>query len=109
MNHPRLDPATRFDRVVDALKDSPGVTQSTMKGFGHGGLMVHGKLFAILRGEALLLKLPATQVAMLIVAGEADPFDAGKGRPMKQWALLRADATADWLDLAREAMVFVAG
>jgi hypothetical protein len=44
-------------------------------------------------------------VAGLIASGEGGPFDANKGRPMKEWVLARMNA--DWDALAREAMAFV--
>jgi hypothetical protein len=67
--------------------------------------MRNGKLFARLRGDALLLKLPAGRVAHLIAAGQGAAFDANKGKPMKEWVL--ANALADWPALAREAAAFV--
>lgn len=97
----------RFGEIVQALADEPGVRLQDTKGFGHGGLTVAGKLFATPRGGSLLLKLPAGHVAALIAAGEAAPFDAGKGKPMREWAL--ALPSAAWLNLAREALAFVGG
>ncbi|RAK61852.1 hypothetical protein DJ021_15805 [Phenylobacterium hankyongense] len=58
-----------------------------------------------MRGETLLLKLPAARVAELIAAGVGSPFDANKGRPMKEWVTVGAEA--GWLALAREAAAFV--
>lgn len=44
----------------------------------------------------------------LIGGGIGGPFDAGKGRPMKEWLTVTADDEATWLSLAREALNFVA-
>jgi hypothetical protein len=96
----------RYAELVEALLEAPAVTQSDRKGFGFAGLMIGGKLFATLRQDELLLKLPAVRVAALIDAGEARSFDAGRGRPMKQWVLVSAASPA-WLQLAREALRFV--
>ncbi len=100
-------PEDHYATIVAALVNSEGVTVSIRSGFGHGGLMIHGKLFATLRGPALLLKLPASRVASLIACGDGSIFDAGKGRPMREWVTVSAGAHADWLSLAREALQFV--
>jgi len=99
-------PQARYRQVSDALVGLPGVTVASKKGFGEGGLMVAGKLFATLRGEEMLLKLPAARVAALIADGSGSAFDAGKGKAMKEWVTVQATG-ADWLALAREAMAFV--
>ncbi|MDB5464474.1 MAG: hypothetical protein JWP23_2863 [Phenylobacterium sp.] len=99
-------PPERFGVLATALLAQPGVTLSERRGFARDSLMVNGKLFAAVRGDVLLLKLPAERVAALIAAGEGAPFDANKGRPMKEWVLARMDA--DWEALAREAAAFVA-
>ncbi|HLZ76253.1 hypothetical protein [Phenylobacterium sp.] len=98
-------PAERFGALVSALLDEPGVTLSESRGFSRDALMVGGKLFAAVRGEVLLLKLPAERVAALIASGDGAPFDANKGKPMKEWMLARM--SADWDALAREAAAFV--
>ncbi len=80
------------------------------KGFGSTGqLKVNGKIFAMLvRGE-LVLKLPRDRVDALVVSGEGRHFDAGKGRPMREWLALSPTSRKPWLALAREAMAFVGG
>jgi hypothetical protein len=98
-------PADRFGALASALLGEPGVILSESRGFSRDSLMVKGKLFAALRGEVLMLKLPAERVAGLIASGQGAPFDANKGRPMKEWVLARMNA--DWDALAREAMAFV--
>ena len=73
-----------------------GVTSGT--GFGtNAGLRVSGKIFAMLvRGE-LVVKLPRDRV------------DAGKGRPMKEWASVPPSASRRWKALVEEARAFVRG
>ena len=55
----------------------------------------------------LVLKLPAARVAELIEIGRGHPFDAGKGRPMKEWVSLEPNSAEDWLGLATDALSFV--
>ena len=85
-----------------------GVTSGT--GFGtNEGLRVSGKIFAMLvRGE-LVVKLPKDRVDALVETGAARRFDAGKGRPMKEWASVPASASRRWKGLVEEARVFVVG
>jgi hypothetical protein len=98
-------PAERFGALASTLLGEPGVTLSESRGFSRDSLMVNGKLFAAVRREILMLKLPAERVASLIASGQGAPFDANKGKPMKEWVL--AGMSADWDVLAREAMAFV--
>ncbi len=73
-------------------------------------LTVHGKIFAFLKGDRLVLKLPATHVKQLIGAGAAIPFTSG-GRTMKQWVAVPPSSTADvnaWRTLLNDARVYVA-
>jgi TfoX/Sxy family transcriptional regulator of competence genes len=83
-----------------------GVTSGT--GFGtNEGLRVSGKIFAMLvRGE-LVVQLPRVRVDELVDAGAARRFDAGKGRPMKEWASVPASASRRWRGLVEEARTFV--
>jgi hypothetical protein len=102
-----ISPAERFAALESALLRNSGVSRSERRGFGRDSLMKNGKLFAAVRGEVLMLKLPAARVAALIASGQGAPFDANKGRPMKEWVL--ANMSADWEALAREAADFVTG
>lgn len=98
----------RFDRIAIRHLADAGVSEGT--GFGaNAGLRVSGKIFAMLvRGE-LVVKLPADRITALVEAGQGTRFDAGKGRPMREWASVPADAGADWDALADEACGFVRG
>jgi hypothetical protein len=99
------DPERRFERLADGFLDDPAVTRGT--GFGpNQGLRVDGKIFAMLvRGE-LVAKLPRERVDGLVGSGAGTPFDAGKGRPMKEWVAV-SPQSPDWEDLAAEALRFV--
>ena len=79
------------------------------RGFGASALQVDGRIFAMLSHGRLVLKLPSERVAALLSTGDGLPFDAGKGRPMKEWVALDGRHGDQWLRLAREARAFVAG
>lgn len=96
----------RFAKVVAAFDDDVDVHVGEGKGFGSGTLKVKGKIFAMIssKGE-FVVKLPKARVDELIAAGKGEPFDAGKGRPMKEWAVVPAPRA--WVKLAKEARAFV--
>ena len=105
-------PEQRFAELCDVLGRLDGVTEPTddpgREGkFGSAALKVHGHIFAMLVRGGLVVKLPAKRVAELIASGEGAPFDAGKGRPMREWLALAPDSSLDWHEIAREALDFV--
>lgn len=100
---------SRYEELARQLARQPGVTRVTEgKGFGSSGqLKADGRIFAMLvRGE-LVLKLPRARVDELVGAGHGTHFDAGKGRPMREWFVLTPSSSKRWLTLAQEAMDFV--
>jgi TfoX/Sxy family transcriptional regulator of competence genes len=99
----------RFADLVDELLGTPGVTYGaggSTKGFGSSALKVDNKIFAMLVGGRLAVKLPAARVDALIAAGEGERLDTGRGRLMKEWVTV--DPASEWLPLAREALAFLA-
>ena len=104
-----MKPESRYADLVLKMAGKPGVTHiAEGKGFGSSGqLKVHGRIFAMLvRGE-LVLKLPRDRVDALVMAGEGTHFDAGKGKPMREWFVLSPTSTKRWLPLTEEALYFV--
>lgn len=104
-----MTPEARFARLASDFSRNRGVSQvSEGKGFGSSGqLKVEGRIFAMLvRGE-LVLKLPRTRVDELVASGHGTRFDAGKGKPMREWFVLSPESSKQWLALAREAFDFV--
>lgn len=114
MSDASLTPEERFADVVDELVSISYVTpplpaSSGRRPFGASALKARGKVFAMLSGDKLTLKLPAPRVAALLAAGDGERFDPRKdGRQMREWVTLAPSYTGDWLPLAREAMEFVA-
>ena len=100
----------QFSVLVAALAGRDGVALGSGKrGFGSGALQVDGHIFAMVSGGRLVLKLPPDRVSGLIADGDGSPFDAGKGRPMREWVVLEDGAAGSLLQLAREARAFVSG
>lgn len=96
-----------FERLAAALQGRDLVTLGGGRGFGANTLQVDGRIFAMPNEAGLALKLPAKRVASLLEAGGGLPFDAGKGRPMKEWVVVPPSTDASWLALAEEALAFV--
>jgi len=96
----------QFDRLAAAFADRAGVTIGEGRGFGNGTLQAGGRIFAMRNAAGLALKLPGVRVAALLASGGGLPFDAGKGRPMKEWVVAPPSTDAAWLALAEEALAF---
>ena len=75
-------------------------------GFGSNAIKINKSIFAMLVNDRVVVKLPAGRVTQLISSGDGLPFDAGKGRPMKEWVSLTVDDDACRV-LVAEAMAFV--
>lgn len=89
----------RFDELAKEHLGEPGVSRGRM--MTSEGLKVHGKFFALVSRERLVLKVPAAQAAALVAAGHAVPFEPGPGRRLKEWVTL---APSTDIDLVRRLM-----
>jgi TfoX/Sxy family transcriptional regulator of competence genes len=103
-------PEERYADLIEKFAGRRDVTSIQGKGFGTTGqLKVDGRIFAMLvRGE-LVVKLPRKRVDELVGSGDGRYFDAGKGKPMREWLVLSPTSKKQWLALAKQAMDFVAG
>jgi hypothetical protein len=68
--------------------------------------MAKSKLFAQVRGDELLLKLPADRVRDLVARRSAGAFKPRPGRAMTEWVLVDLDARRAWNGPARKALGF---
>ena len=108
---PKSPSKARFEDLVTEFNDVDGVTPPRGgAGFGRSALRYRGKIFAMFVRGALVVKLPADRVAILVAAGHGAHFDANKGTPMREWFATSPDADPDsatnWSDLAAEALAF---
>ena len=106
----QASPEERYASLVARFAGEDGVTHddSPSRSFGAGALKSGRKIFAMLVSGSLVLKLPKKRVDALVDAGRGTRFDANKGTPMKEWIVLDdSHSDAEWLELAREARVFV--
>jgi hypothetical protein len=94
-----------FDRAAKRLR---GVERGKM--LAASGLRdpAAEKFFAFVARGQLVVKLPAERVTELIASGEGRVFDAGKGRPMKEWVGLSPADETECAAYMREARKFVA-
>ena len=99
----------RYARLAEAFLKRPNVTQGDGgKGFGSSALKVEGRIFAMLSSRLdFVVKLPRKRVDELVESGDGHPFDAGKGRPMKEWLVVPPTSSLDWSAVAEEALAFV--
>lgn len=106
-----MTPQRRYESLVSSLLVGSHLARvGEGKGFGSTGqLKVDGKIFAMLVKGKLVVKLPRDQVDALVDSGEGERFDAGKGKPMREWFALSPTSNKRWLALANEAMEFVGG
>lgn len=99
----------RFVQVAEAFDSDPQVMHGGGTGFGSGALKVNGKIFAMVTSrDEFVVKLPKARVTELVESGQGVHFDAGKGKPMKEWLVVTGEPVS-WLDLAKEARRFVGG
>ena len=107
---PANGPANGFDSVVKAFAKDPTVTPpGTGKGFGSGALKVGKKIFAMVSSRAeFVVKLPLARAAELVASGRGTYFDAGRGKPMKEWVVVTGGERL-WIPLAKEARDSAAG
>jgi hypothetical protein len=111
----RAEPATAeqcYAAVVAELTRLPGVTAPSGPDrpgnrFGSNALKTRKKIFAMFVRGSLVVKLPQGRIDELIAAGAGTRFDAGRGRPMREWFVAGEASRGTWIELARAALRFV--
>jgi len=75
--------------------------------FGSNGFKVDGKVFAMWLRDALVVKLPQSEIEAAVAAGRGERLSMGK-RVMKEWLVVHEDERR-WPAIARRACAFVGG
>jgi hypothetical protein len=101
-----LSAEAAYRRVVTRIRNQPDVEEG--RAFHAPGLKVHGRIFAMLVDDHLVVKLPPERCSQLVHSGAARPFSSGQ-RKMKEWVSVRYSNTRTWTTLADEALRFVRG
>ena len=103
-----LDYAELFSALGAEYSGVTGVSvpEPGGRGFGSDAIKINNRIFAMLAGGRLVVKLPRARVTELIDTGRGEPFDAGKGTPMKEWVTLTRDEE-ECRALVVEALAFV--
>ena len=99
-----VDKHAAYDDLADQFLSRSGVALG--RSLNNETLTVGGKIFAFLKDDALVVKVPATTVAALLASGDGVAFMAG-GRTMREWAVVTDSAL--WPALMEEALAFVGG
>jgi hypothetical protein len=94
-----------FDRAAQRLRGVERGKMLSASGLRDPGA---GKFFAFVTRGQLVVKLPAGRVTQLIASGEGRVFDAGRGRPMREWVGLTPADETSCAEYMREARKFVA-
>jgi hypothetical protein len=98
-----------YAEIAGKLTREPDVVHNPAESrrFGSSALTTGGRIFAMLVRGRLVVKLPRRRVDELLGAAQGEPFDAGRGRPMKEWVAFGSRSQERWLDMATEALEYV--
>jgi len=93
-----VGPEERFSDLADLFVGGPDVGLPGEPGTGgdSSALQIEGSIFAMLTRDHRVVKLPRDQVAEQLADDTDTPFDAGKGRPLKEWPTVETDDEQMW-------------
>jgi hypothetical protein len=105
-------PAERYRKIVDSFAADQDVEvgdqpERPARGFGSSALRCEARIFAFLSSrEEFIVKLPRQRIDALVSSGAGKRWDAGKGRPLKEWLAVSPGSENLWSPLARDALAF---
>jgi TfoX/Sxy family transcriptional regulator of competence genes len=100
-----MGPQELFDDLTAHYLGRPEVSIGRL--FRSEGLKVHGKVFAMLVTDRLVVKIPAAQATAVVAQGRAVPFESGGGRKMREWVALDVAERDAWPQLVADAFAYV--
>jgi hypothetical protein len=106
-----MDPEERYAAVTAIMKSRAGIKVTVPKKRGlSSALCINDKIFAMFSPKGqLVVKLPKERVRALTLAGRGSYFEWSHGQPMQEWFVAGLGLDDEWLCLAKEALLFVAG
>ena len=99
-----MTPREAYDELVDGFLTRPEVAPG--RSLSNETLTVGGKIFAFLKGDHLVVKLPRAQVVALLEADQGEAFTAG-GRTMREWVSVPWTTRETWEALMEQAFAYV--
>jgi hypothetical protein len=100
------DAATEYQKLLKTLTKNTGVEASQM--FGKACLKIDGKAFMAQHLNTVVFKLEGADHAKALALPGAKLWDpSGKGRAMKEWVAVPADASKSFSTLAKAALSYV--
>lgn len=101
------DAASEYQKLLQSLTINASVEASQM--FGKACLKVDGKAFMAQHLNFVVFKLADPDHAKTLALPGAKLWDpSGKGRAMKEWVAVPADASKSFVTLAKAALAYVA-
>jgi hypothetical protein len=98
MDDPYAEVKAHFD-AVDAVTVNAGK--------GAQGMKLGTKMFTMFYKGDLVVQLAPERVTELVESGEAQAFDPGTGKPMKDRVLVPAQAKDRWIEFAEESQAYM--
>lgn len=95
-----------YEAVVAEMTATSEARASKM--FGMPCMKINGKAFAGYTEGAMVFKLGGASHGAALKLPGAHLFDPMRGRPMKEWVVVPPAHASRWLDLARDALGYVA-
>lgn len=106
-NERTAEARAHFDVIAKELKPA-GVATGSL--FGKPALKIGTRAFACQFRDGVAFKLSPDALAQALELTGAELFDpSGKGRPMREWGQVPVDHAPRWLELARQALLYVGG
>ena len=96
-----------YDEIKQHFTKIDEVTVNSGK--GSQGIKYGKKMFAMFNKGDLLIQLSPARVTELVQSGEAEAYDPGNGKFMKDRVLIPVSKRETWISLCEESMRYAMG